>query len=117
MAMGHGGGDPPNTSWGQTHIWGLPIWVVRVMVFSHLNNLSLGVEFSGPLLGRNCAEMHRFGSMDAHWKSGSEDLLRKGNRIKTFIPATEPPDPTQKGFRRVSEGSLRGSLKGSLKGF
>ena len=32
--------------------------------------------------------------------------------LKTFIPATEPPDP-----RRVSEGFQKGSLKGSLKGF
>ena len=31
--------------------------------------------------------------------------------IKTFISATEPPDP-----RGVSEGFLKGSLKGSLKG-
>ena len=33
-------------------------------------------------------------------------------RVKTFIPATEPPDP-----RRVYEGFMKGSLKGSLKGF
>ena len=25
ITMGDGG-DPPNTSWGQTHIWGLPTW-------------------------------------------------------------------------------------------
>ena len=31
--------------------------------------------------------------------------------IKTFIPATERPDP-----RRVSEGLQKGSLKGPLKG-
>ena len=24
LQWGMGGGDPPNTSWGQTHIWGLP---------------------------------------------------------------------------------------------
>ena len=30
--------------------------------------------------------------------------------VKTFIPATEPPDP-----RRVSEGVSEGVLKGSLK--
>ena len=36
---------------------------------------------------------------------------RTNTKIKTFIPATEPPDP-----RRVSEGFLEGSLKGSLKG-
>ena len=38
------------------------------------------------------------------------------SKLKTFIPATEPPGP-QKGCRRVSEGFLKGSLKGSLKGF
>ena len=25
LQLGMGGGDPPNTSWGQTHIWGFPI--------------------------------------------------------------------------------------------
>ena len=34
------------------------------------------------------------------------------HKFKTFIPATEPPDP-----RRVSEGVSEGVLQGSLKGF
>ena len=37
---------------------------------------------------------------------------KNSQKVKTFIPATEPPC-----FRKVSEGFLKGFLKGSLKGF
>ena len=58
---------------------------------------------------------HRNAQMRA--KSGNErkrarSQVRKTRKVKTCIPATEPPDP-----RRVSEGVFEGVSEGFFKGF